>query len=259
MTQPLSIQPAPSTAFTIPTLTQQQTYEVFRLMVEEYGLGQSVMLENSGRALMNLTRRLVGGNLVGQHLTLLAGAGNCGACGLVAARYLTGAGAEVTIILSRPPNTLGPAATHQYRLLSRIGQICYSQIPTTRLSANLRTSNLVIDTLLGGGIHGWPTSSEAFLIQAIRQAGCPVLTLDLPSGLAPDGERPPRPELVVQAQATLALALPRLAHVQAMAFPYLGDLYLADIGVPPTLYTRLGLMVGPLFNISDLILLRRRV
>jgi len=31
------------------------------------------------------------------------------------------------------------------------------------------------------------------------------------------------------------------------ARPLIGDLYLADIGVPPELYRRLGLDIGPLF------------
>ena len=255
--QPLPAQPAISVATTIPTLSSQQSREIFRLMIEEYGLGQSVMLENVGRSLTGLVRRLIGGNLNGQLITILAGAGHCGAAGLVAARYLTTAGAEVSIILSRPPDMLGPTATHQHRMLTRMGQVAYHQIPALRLSATLRRSVLVLDTLIGGGLHGWPTGSEAFLLQAVRQTGRPVLALDLPSGLPADGEKPPRPELVIQAKTTLALALPRLAHAQPANFPYIGELYLADIGVPPHLYARLGLMVGSLFGASDLILLRR--
>jgi hypothetical protein len=32
-----------------------------------------------------------------------------------------------------------------------------------------------------------------------------------------------------------------------------GDLYLADIGVPPALYARLGLPAAPIFGVSDIL------
>src|SRR5437763_12078217 len=105
----------------IPALSNAQLQTIYRLMVEEYGLGQHVLVENTGRALGSLTRRLVGGTLTGQPMAVLAGAGNCGAAGLVTARYLSGAGAEVSTILARPPEVMGPVAAHQQRLLTRMG------------------------------------------------------------------------------------------------------------------------------------------
>ncbi len=258
MTQPLPSQPAIAVATVIPTLSNRQVSEVFRLMVAEYGLAQSIMLEMAGHSLVNLARRLSGGNLAGQPITILAGAGKSGATGLVAARYLTNAGAHLAIILSRAPDALGPATNHQYRMLQRMGQVCFHQLPTIRLMTTLRESALLIDTLLAGGLHNWPTGPEAFLIQAIRRANRPVVALDLPSGLSPDGEGVAHPELVVQAAATLALALPRLAHVQPFNYANLGDLYLADLGIPSDLYTRLGLQIGSLFSASDLVLLRSK-
>lgn len=259
MTQPLTFPPPVAVRSKIPALSNQQVQEVFRLMVEEYGLGHFVMIESAGRALTGLARRLVGGALAGQPIVMLAGAGNCGAVGLAAARYLASAGAQVTIILSRPVELLGQIAAHQQRLLVRAGvpHLVQSEVPTLRLSYLLRQSALIIDALIGGGLHGRPTGAEAFLIQVVRQAGQPVLSLDLPSGFPPDGDLLGRANLLVKATATLALALPRRAHCQPYAFGDLGDLYLADIGVPPSLYTRLGLKVGPIFSASELILLRR--
>ncbi len=234
--------------------------EVYRLMMEEYRVGQLVLLENAGRALVSLTRRQLGGKLQDQSVTVLAGAGGCGAVGLVAARYLANAGAQVSVVLSRSVETLGPFAAHQQRLLDRIGLPTQTQnlLPASKLVAVLRQSQLVLDALIGGGLHGRPGGSEAFLLQILRQVGGPpIIALDLPSGLPPDGEAVPPNNLTVEAQATLALGLPRLAHIQSQAASFIGELYLADIGVPPSLYTRLGLKVGPLFSASDILLLRR--
>jgi hypothetical protein len=62
----------------------------------------------------------------------------------------------------------------------------------------------------------------------------------------------------VRAAATLTLALPKEGLRAPGAEKYVGELYLADIGVPPSLYggTALGLSVGPLFAESDLLRLR---
>lgn len=242
----------------IPALTNGQMNEVIRLMVEEFGISHQLMLEDVGRSLANLTRRLLGGNLLRRSVGIVAGAGHCGAAGLAAARFLHNAGADLTIILSRPTSDLGHMALQQQRILSRMGVTMTVQTELTpiKVLTSLRQTEITLDAMIGGGLRGAPTGSEAFLIQALRQIGRPVLALDLPSGLPGDGDRPIGP--FVRAEATLALALPRLAHVNAAATPFLGELYLADIGVPPLLYQRLGMEVGAIFSAGEIIYLRKK-
>jgi NAD(P)H-hydrate epimerase len=242
----------------IPALTNGQMSEIIRIMVEEFGLSHQIMLENAGRNLANLTRRLLGGELLHHPVAIVIGAGHCGAAGLAAARFLNNAGADLTIILSRPPSDMSHLALHQYRILSRIGvpMTIQTELPPMKVLTSLRQTELILDALIGGGLRGAPTGTEAFLIQALRQVGRPVLALDLPSGVPGDGDRPIGP--FVRAETTLALALPRLGHVNAAAAPVLGELYLADIGVPPVLYQRLGLSVGPIFSAGEIIYLRKK-
>lgn len=244
----------------IPALRNRQVQEVFRLMVEEYGLGHLVLLETAGRNLVTLTRRLLKGHLNGKNVTVLAGAGNCGAAGLASARYLANAGVHLNVILSRPVSHLGPLASHEHRLLTRFGITSQPQpnLAALKLDSILRQSELVIDTLIGGSLHGWPTGTEGFLIQILRQANRPTLSLDVPSGLPPDGQLSPTPNLVIRADATLALGLPRLAHVQPQSYENIGELYLGDMGIPPQLYAKLNLQVNPLFSAGDLLLLRQK-
>jgi len=56
----------------------------------------------------------------------------------------------------------------------------------------------------------------------------------------------------------MTLALPKEGLRVPGVERYVGELYLADIGVPPSLYAgpRLGIKVGPLFAESDIIRLR---
>jgi NAD(P)H-hydrate epimerase len=84
----------------------------------------------------------------------------------------------------------------------------------------------------------------------------PILALDVPSGI--DAGTGTVYEPAIRASATLTLALPkkglRLPEVQALV----GELYLADISVPPELYASptLDVSVGPLFHQADVIRLR---
>lgn len=58
---------------------------------------------------------------------------------------------------------------------------------------------------------------------------------------------------MICADATLTLALPKTGLLTDPARAVIGDLFLADISVPPLLYQRMGLDVGPLFTERDVI------
>jgi NAD(P)H-hydrate epimerase len=61
-------------------------------------------------------------------------------------------------------------------------------------------------------------------------------------------------ESTVRATATLTLALPKTGLVSDPARAHVGELYLADIGVPRRLYSEIGLAdPGALFGKSDLV------
>jgi NAD(P)H-hydrate epimerase len=65
--------------------------------------------------------------------------------------------------------------------------------------------------------------------------------LDVPSGLdATSGEAP---GAVIRPERTLTLALPKTGLLHAP-----GDLYLADIGIPPEVYRPLGVSFAPFFG-----------
>ena len=78
-----------------------------------------------------------------------------------------------------------------------------------------------------------------------------MLALDLPSGLEATAGRPAAP--CIRASATLTLALPKRGLFAAQARPYVGDLCLTDLGVPPKIYRGLGIEVGPLFEGSSIL------
>ncbi|MGE0040821.1 MAG: NAD(P)H-hydrate epimerase, partial [Vicinamibacterales bacterium] len=75
----------------------------------------------------------------------------------------------------------------------------------------------------------------------------------IPSGL--DGTTGAPADPTIEAAATMPLALPKRGLRVGTARRFVGELYLADIGVPPGLYARapLDLAVPPLFARGDLV------
>jgi NAD(P)H-hydrate epimerase len=110
---------------------------------------------------------------------------------------------------------------------------------------------LIIDALIGYGISGDPRQPVAGWIESANNSGKPILALDAPSGLDATTGIPGNP--CIKAAATLTLALPKTGLLTRQAKNYVGELYLADISVPPELYLHLGIEVPNLFA-SDSIL-----
>jgi NAD(P)H-hydrate epimerase len=113
-----------------------------------------------------------------------------------------------------------------------------------------------VDGVIGYSLKGSPEGPAADLIHWANGQDAPVLSLDVPSGV--DAETGVALDPAIRASATLTLALPKEGLRAPDAERYVGELYLADIGVPPSLYSRppLGLSVGPIFAESDLLRLR---
>jgi NAD(P)H-hydrate epimerase len=229
----------------IPALTTAQMVEVDRLMMTGFGIGLIQMMENAGRSLAELSNRMLGDSLFGRSVCVLCGRGNKGGGGMVAARHLHNRSAEVHII--RLEGELKGAPTHQWNTLRKMG---FQNEPDFDLS----NADIILDALIGYGIQGDPRPEIAVWIEKANAAGKPVLALDAPSGLDTTSGMAGRPK--VWADATIALALPKLGLMSKPARPFVGELYLADIGVPPELYRQLGLEVGNIFDRDTIIKIR---
>ena len=236
-----------------PSLTSGQMREVDRAMVEDYGIQLAQMMENAGRNLAHLARwRFLGGDPTGRRVAVLAGKGGNGGGGLACARRLHNWGAAVAVFAAVPDEEFQGVPADQISTLRRM------RVPVDGRdgSGDLPPADLVVDALIGYSLRGAPHGRLARLIQAADSHGAPVLSLDLPSGLDATTGETPGP--VVRATATLTLALPKSGLRAAHALPYVGELYLADIGVPPRLYGRppLNLEVGPLFARAEIVRIR---
>jgi len=210
----------------MPVLTTAQMVEVDRLMIEEWQISLIQMMENAGRNLAELTRRYLGGSVAGKKVVVLSGMGNNGGGGMVAARHLHNWGALIDLAIIGDKEKLKEIPAAQAMIANKLG-IVTSQ-------PELSSADVIIDALIGYGLTGAPRSPIAMWVTQANASAKPIIALDNPTGLNTTSGIPSDP--CIRAAVTLTLALPKVGLLKEEAKPYVGMLYLADIGVPPELY-----------------------
>jgi hydroxyethylthiazole kinase-like uncharacterized protein yjeF len=242
---------------TLPSVDAETMRAVDRLAVEEFGISLVQMMELAGSHLAEVARLELGGSLAGRRIVVAAGSGHNGGGGLVAARHAQNRGARVQVVLARPVNRLAPATRAQVATLVEMGVPCcvadYDLTPAA-LDELLAAADLLIDAVLGYGTLGPLRPEVAGLLERLQAAGRPILSLDLPSGVDPDSGEPAG--AAVRAAATMTVALPKRGLLTETGRRHAGRLYLADIGLPRALYSRLGLEVDGIFAAGRVVVLR---
>lgn len=200
--------------------------------LERLGVGLPQLAEQAGRAIAHTVRRLVGdAPLDGVRVTVAAGTGGNGAGGLVGARLLAAAGADVQVLLVG-----APALPVQLDLLDAAG-VTVMAVEESGVPDGVLPGEVLVDAVLGIGARP-PLEGLAEVLAAwLRRHDVPTVSLDLPSGLsADDGLKGP----CVTADVTVTLGAPKRSLLAPITHPYVGDLYLADLGIPPALWREVG-------------------
>ena len=226
----------------VPSATAAQLAEADRITAEELGIPLELLMENASHQIAAAARIFLGG-VARKRIVALAGSGNNGGDALGALRHLSGWGADVRAVLSGPAERLRPLARRQHDILAAIG------VP--RDAAAALDADLLIDGLLGYSVAGPPREAVADLIRAANASRLPILAVDLPSGLHPDSGEPLG--VTIRAALTVTLALPKRGLMATPSRALVGELLLADIGIPPLAFDRLTIETRGLFESGDLV------
>lgn len=222
----------------VPRLTRAEMIEVDRVMVEAMGIELVQMMENAGRNLAELAIRMYSPSSA----QVLAGRGGNGGGGLVAARHLANRGVEVSVALTR--RDLSGVPGLQLGILQRMG------MPI----GEPRESDVIIDAVIGYSLHGPPRGAALELIRYANESPGRKLALDVPSGV--DVDTGQTPGHAINCDVTMTLALPKAGLDLS---PLVGELWLADISVPQSVYAGMGIAVPEdLFASSTLVRLAGR-
>ena len=204
------------------------------------GLSRLLLMENAGRAVAEeLFRRLNG--LKGRKVVVVAGLGNNGGDGMVAARHMASMGAEVCIILlGREEDIRTEEARANWAVLKNM--FLTVRLRTARTPEELRSAwselgaeevDAIVDAIFGTGIRGRIRSPYSDAIELINRASekALVVSVDLPSGLDPDTGQPSEP--TVKADLTITMHKPKPGLLAPEAREFVGELIVANIGMPP--------------------------
>jgi hydroxyethylthiazole kinase-like uncharacterized protein yjeF len=203
-------------------LTNAEMSEADRRTIASGVSGQTLM-ENAGAAVVSA---VFARHPPGSKIAVVAGTGNNGGDGFVAARHLQQAGYRVAVhLIGRPDVIKGDAAEAARRW----------QGPVATGAPDLADTHLVIDALFGAGLDR-PVAGEALAaITAINGAGLPVIAVDLPSGI--NGTTGAVLGGAVNAGRTITFFRKKPGHLLSPGRNYCGQVHVADIGIPADVLT----------------------
>lgn len=218
-------------------LDRQQSRDVDRRAIEEYGLSGLTLMENAGRGVAD---RLVALGAKGPVL-VACGRGNNGGDGFVIARHLDAQGIPVRVAVFAAESDFHGDAAVNLQILRKSGvPIEFAHVsPDESWWSGHASVDWIVDALLGTGAQGMPRPPLDAVIRRLNRLGRPILAVDLPSGLDCDSGEAAEPTIRATETCTFVAAKPGL--VAAAAVPYVGRLTVLPIGVPRKLLEQFGL------------------
>ena len=204
--------------------TAAQMREMDRRAIEEFGVPSIVLMENAALRVVDVIAERFG-PLRGRRIAVVCGKGNNGGDGLAIARHLaTRFGAEVDVWLASDPSAYTGDAAANCKMAQAFGLGIITGLPSAI------QGELIVDALLGTGIKGGVEGQLAEVIGRMNRANCPIVSVDVPSGLNADtGDVS---GACVKAALTVTFALPKIGLLVYSGAEYVGELVVADIGMP---------------------------
>jgi len=198
-------------------LTTADSARCDRFAIEK-GVSSQALMGKAGRAVSDAIRA----RWSVRPVLVLAGPGNNGGDGLVAAAALREAGWPVRVMLLGDEGALAGDARWA-RSVWKAGLA--DESPDT-----LQDAGLVVDALFGAGLAR-PLSGEAAMwCDALNDASIPVVSIDLPSGM--NGDARPVDGPCVKPDLTVTFHRKKLAHYIDPYAEICRDVLLCDIGIP---------------------------
>lgn len=182
------------------------------------GVPGIVLMEAAGAAVARMVQR----HHPDGRVVVLCGPGNNGGDGFVTARHLQEAGRSVTLALFGSRDALkGDAAIMAQRWTGPV-------IAATPVQ--IMQADVIVDALFGAGLSKPLDGAALALVDAVNATSCPVVAVDLPSGLHGDDGQPRGG--VVHATRSVTFFRPKPGHLLLPGRLLSGRLHVADIGIP---------------------------
>lgn len=213
-------------------LTPQQMKTIDETAINTLGIPGIVLMENAAIQ----TAFKASAMLEGQeepNITVVAGSGNNGGDALAVTRHLLSMGYAVSVFSLTDLDALHGDAYTNGRILKNLGvnvPVISGQNDLERLKIACSESHLVIDGIFGTGLNRPVEGILSDIIDIINGYSSKILSIDIPSGI--NGLTGKVMGNAVKADATVTFHLPKIGLVQYPGAAYVGELSVADIGIP---------------------------
>ncbi|MFW9975531.1 MAG: NAD(P)H-hydrate dehydratase [Candidatus Thorarchaeota archaeon] len=203
---------------------------ILELNAEYLGITHSMLMQNAGREVARVIEKT--SKVEGQNIAIICGLGGNGGDGLVAARYLDEAGAEIDVYLLGDAQMIRNKDTqHNWRILNNLHDILASELLTesaVKTCRSIKEADILIDGIMGFGLHSKLREPLLTAVKMINQSPAIKFSIDVPSGI--DSETGAVHGAAVKADHTIALHAPKIGIVKAKEF--VGKLHIVSIGIP---------------------------
>jgi len=205
--------------------------------INELGIPGVVLMENAGCSCAELIKKELAG-VTNPKVCIFCGTGNNGGDGYVIARHLLNSSFRVVVVVCGDGKKIKGDAKKNLDILERLGQpikqlnLKDSDIPgqVETFSAN---ADMLVDSLFGTGLSGQLSDEYKQLIKSINAQHCPILAVDIPSGL--DCDTGKHLGAAIKANYTVTFVAVKKGFTSTnTAAPYTGEIFVASIGIEPT-------------------------
>jgi hydroxyethylthiazole kinase-like uncharacterized protein yjeF len=212
-------------------LTAEDSRSLDRLSQQKYGVDSYALMTRAGETVADiLIAKRPDAARAG--VLVVAGRGNNGGDGLVAARRLHQGGVPVRVVLLGWGSELkGDAARAHDEFVAAGGTIVQAPEESDLDAAIGERPGTVIDAIFGTGLNAPVRGTAARAIEAINQLGVPVVAVDIASGVNSDTGAVMG--AAVNASHTVTFGYAKFGHVSYPGAELCGELTIAEIGFAP--------------------------
>jgi len=209
----------------------QDMAKIDQWTTEERRVPGLLLMENAGRAVAAAAWKYI--DPVKNQAVIVAGKGNNGGDGLVAARHLHQWGADVRLFLLRDPEEFAGAARENWGFIENLDLRWYvlkDKNSFYPLKLCLETAAVAVDAMFGIGFKGELADNYLAAAQALNSGNAPVVAVDIPSGV--DADTGVAAEGAVKSRETVTFAYAKQGLYMYPARQFTGKVSVEDISIP---------------------------
>ncbi len=214
-------------------MTRDQVRAVDAWAIDTLGIPGVVLMENAGRGCAELIQEKLR-DVSEPKVCIFCGTGNNGGDGYVIARHLINSGFDVAVVICGDRDKIKGDAKTNLDILERMGQPVELLNPADsntegRVAGLAAGADMLVDSLFGTGLNGPLRSDYRQLVETLNACECPILAVDIPSGLDCDTGQPLG--AAIEASWTVTFVAVKKGFASAQAARHTGDVFVGSIGI----------------------------